>query len=267
MLGSRPDYRRLLRLVATGLFVAAVPVFLIATNVRWVINAPLLYSDGFDRYEVERRTGIERAELLSAARQIRDYFNDDEEYLTVRVVKRGVLYENLYNPPLYTADASAGYSREVLHMKDVKTLVKGVYRVQEATGLYLAVFAIVGLAAWRRRFVPHLARSVALSGALTLGLVVLVGIGSLLGFDRLFLAFHQLSFSNDFWQLDPRRHYLIAMFPQGFFFYATMWIAGSTVVEALLLAVVPGAFIWWRPMRVRRQAERRTARTEATSAR
>ena len=76
-----------------------------------------LYSDGFDRYDVPRRTGIERAELLSAARQIRDYFNNDVEYLTVRVVKRGVLYENLYNPPLYTADESAGFSRAVLHMR------------------------------------------------------------------------------------------------------------------------------------------------------
>ena len=151
--------------MATALFVAAVPVFLIASNARWVINVPLLYSYGFDKYNVTTRTGMERSELLSAARQIRDYFNNDEEYLNVRVVRRGIVYESLYNPPLYSADEGAGYSREVRHMKDVKWLVKGVYRVQEATGLYLALFAIVGVAAWRRRFVPHLARAVALSGA------------------------------------------------------------------------------------------------------
>ena len=264
MFQPRFEFVRFLGIVAIGLFVAAMPLFLIATNVRWVINAPLLYSDGFDRYDVPRRTGIERAELLSAARQIRDYFNNDDEYLTVRVVRRGVLYENLYNPPLYTADESAGYSREVLHMRDVKVLVKGVYRVQEATGVYLLAFAVIGLLAWRRRFVPDLARLVALGGALTLGLVVLVGLGSLVGFDRLFLAFHQVSFTNDFWLLDPRQHYLIAMFPQGFFFYATMWIAGSTVVEALLLAGL--GLVWWRPMTARRLLERLAARSQATGA-
>ena len=166
---------RRLRLLAIVLFVAAVPVFLIATNVRWVINAPLLYSYGFDRYNIPAYTGIERSELLSAARQIRDYFNNDEEYLAVRVVRRGVLYENLYNPPQYRADEAAGYSREVLHMRDVKGLVRGVYRIQEITGAYLAAFALIGLVVLRRRFLPQLARYLGLGGIATLGLVVLVG--------------------------------------------------------------------------------------------
>ena len=74
---------------------------------------------------------------------------------------------------------------------------------------------------------------------MTLGLVALVGLGSLVGFDRLFLAFHLVSFSNDLWQLDPRRDYLIAMFPQGFFFDATMLIALAVVVEAAVLVIVP----------------------------
>ena len=56
-----------LRLIAVALFVAAVPVFLVTSNVRWVINAPLLYRYGFDKYEIPARTGIDRPELLSAA--------------------------------------------------------------------------------------------------------------------------------------------------------------------------------------------------------
>ena len=72
-----------LRLLAITVAVLSVPVLLITTNVRWVINAPVLYSYGFDRYDIPARTGIERSELLSAARQIRDYFNDDEDFLVV----------------------------------------------------------------------------------------------------------------------------------------------------------------------------------------
>ena len=222
------------RLIAVALFVVAVPVFLIATNVRWVINAPILYSYGFDKYDIPAYTDIERSELLSAARQIRDYFNNGEEFLTVGIVWRGIRVENLYN------------SREVLHMKDVKGLVRGVYRIGEVAGGFLVAFATIGLLVWRRRFVPRLARYAGMGGILTLGLLVLVGLASLAGFDRLFLAFHQVGFSNDLWQLDPRTDYLLAMFPEGFFLDATIWIAGSTVVEALLITV-PAAVLWWLP--------------------
>ena len=226
--------------MAIALFVAAVPVFLIATNVRWVINAPVLYSYGFDRYEIPDRTGIRRSELLSAARQIRDYFSNTDEFIAVSVVRNGARVENLYN------------SREVLHMKDVKGLVRGVYRIQEATGGYLAAFVVVGLAFWRRSFLQRLARYAALGGGVTLGLVALVGVASLAGFDRLFTAFHVVSFSNDLWLLDPSKDFLIAMFPEAFFFDATLWIAGSTVVEALLLVAVPLALLKWRPRWIRR---------------
>ena len=40
-----------------------------------------------------------------------------------------------------------------------------------------------------------------------------------------FRYFHLISFTNDLWILDPRRDYLIMMFPQGFFFDSTMFIA------------------------------------------
>ena len=48
------------------------------------------------------------------------------------------------------------------------------------------------------------------------------------------------------WQLDPRRDYLLIMFPQGFFFWATIFIAMATVLEALLLAGVAAALLRWR---------------------
>ena len=225
-----------LRTLATVLFVAAVPVFLIAGSVRVVINAPALYSYGFDRYDIPAYTGIEREDLLEVAAGIRAYFNDDSEYLIVPTTVRGVDVPSLYN------------DREILHMRDVKGLVRGVYAVHEATGLYMLAFGAFGLALYRRPFLARLARYAGYGGGLTLGIVFLAGVGSLAGFDRLFLAFHLVSFANDLWQLDPRRDYLIAMFPQAFFFDATMLIAIATSVQALVLVVIAAALPrWWRP--------------------
>ena len=131
-----------------------------------------------------------RPSLLSAGKQIRDYFNNGEEFLDVRVMQDGV------RRSLYT-------EREVLHMKDVKGLVRGVYAVQWLAGLYLAGYAAVGLFLGWRALLPKLVRRLAMGGAATLGLVALVGLASLVGFDRLFLAFHLVSFSNDLWQPGP----------------------------------------------------------------
>ena len=213
-----------------------MPVFLIAGSVRLVINAPALYSYGFDRYDIVAYTGIERDDLLDVAARIRTYFNDDSEYLIVPTTVRGVQVPSLYN------------EREILHMKDVKGLVRGVYWVQEATGLYLLAFTAFGLALYRRVFLARLARYAGYGGGLTLGIVLLAGIGSLVGFDRLFLAFHLVSFANDLWQLDPSRDYLLAMFPEAFFFDATMLIAIAASVQALVLVAIAALLPrWWRP--------------------
>jgi integral membrane protein (TIGR01906 family) len=227
-----------LRLVAISLFVVALPLFLISTNVRLIVNWPWLYSNGFDKYDIPNSTPepIERGELLSAAEQIRDYFNNDDEFIDLRVVVGGI------RRSLYT-------SREVLHMKDVKGLVQGVYTLQLLSGLYIAAFVVAGLALAWRTFPRHLVRYLALGGAVTVGLVALAGAASVVGFEDVFYAFHVVSFSNDLWQLDPTRDYLIAMFPESFFFDATMWIAGLTIGEALLLAA-PLALLRWTPGRL-----------------
>jgi integral membrane protein (TIGR01906 family) len=238
------------KVLAVVVFVVFVPLFLIAVNVRLVINAPALYSYGYDRHERQIRyyLDIERDEYISGGRQIRDYFNNDEEFLSMNVAIRGIQYPNIYN------------EIEVIHMSDVKQLVRGVYRVSEFTGAYLLGFVLAGFFIWRREFLRPLGRFVVMGGAFTLGLVALVGIGSLAGgFDRLFLLFHQISFTNDFWQLNPSRDYLIAMFPQGFFFDATILIVGSIIVQAALLVVVPTTIKKLNRSQQMTRAERRAA--------
>ena len=218
---------RIARIIATVIFVALMPLLLITSSVRFVINLPALYSYGFDRYDIAEYTRIERADLIAAGNQIRDYFNNDDEDLIIRTFVGGVRVESLYN------------EREIHHMRDVKALVRGVYLVQMLTLLYIALYIAVGFALRRGDFWETLGRDVSRGGKLTLTLVGIVGLLALVGFNRLFLLFHLISFSNDFWMLDPRRDYLIAMFPQGFFFEATMLIVLCTIAAAAVLVALP----------------------------
>ena len=85
----------------------------------------------------------------------------------------------------------------------------------------------------------NLLHSISRGGILTLLIFGALAIGSLFGFDKLFIYFHEISFNNDFWILDPRTDYLIAMFPQGFFFDTTMLIGFLIILFAILVWLIP----------------------------
>ena len=73
-----------------------------------------------------------------------------------------------------------------------------------------------------------------------------LGLGTLLGFDQLFLQFHLLSFTNDFWQLDPTRDYLIMLFPGGVWYDATLFCVLTTVGMAVILGGAAGGHLVFR---------------------
>ncbi|MEE9199506.1 MAG: TIGR01906 family membrane protein [Dehalococcoidia bacterium] len=230
-------------MVAGLLVIVAIPLLLTTTSLRFAINQPRLYEYGFDKYNISERVGIDRDELTSIAGEIRDYFNSDQEFIDIRATIFG------QEKDLFTR-------REIVHMRDVKGLVQGVYLLQWITLGYVLAYGIVYLLWLGRAALPLLARRLLWGGGLTLGVLVVLGLASLVGFDSLFLKFHQLGFSNDFWRLDPRVHNLIAMFPQDFFLVATLLVAVLTIGQALLLVAVAGGYLWRRRRgRVRRRGE------------
>ena len=225
---------KLVNFVRVAVIVSAIPVFLVTTNTRLVINTPSLYQTGFEKYQIERVTGIEYDQLISASEQIRDYFNNDDVDLIIKVSKHGEVVNSLFN------------EREIAHMRDVKSLVKGVYVVQWIS-LFIILLAIAaGYFITNGNKFGTLIRDLGRGGKLTLALTLLVGLLSLVGFERLFLYFHLFSFSNDLWILDPTRDYLLMMFLVSFFFDATIYIAVATVIESSISTIMPRILrIFW----------------------
>ena len=128
-------------------------------------------------------------------------------------------------------------------MRDVKQLVWGIYILAGASAIYLFFFIGAGFLRQRRTYFEVLSRRVLCSAGFTLIIVVGVGLFALVGFDTLFLKFHQLSFANDFWQLDPRTDFLVMLFPQDFWFDATMWVALRTIVATLIISALSGGYL------------------------
>lgn len=228
--------------LSTVLFIVAVPLFLITISVTWAVNDLRLYRYGFEEYNVSIVTGIDQDELMTAARQIRGYFNSTREPLDIRA-------------NVFGEDTELFSQREVIHMRDVKHLIWGVYGVAAASGLYLIGFTAAGFA-FRRGNLAHTLSRLLLSGsALTIVLVAFVGLFSLVGFDSLFTKFHELSFANDFWKLNANRDYLVMMFPQGFWFDATLFVGLGAVGGALVIAAITGGFLILERRQTRRQQQ------------
>jgi integral membrane protein (TIGR01906 family) len=128
-------------------------------------------------------------------------------------------------------------------MKDVKKLVRSVYVLAIASAMYLLAMTLIGFARQRGQFTQLLANRLAMGGGLTLSLLILFGAVAAFGFDSLFIKFHELSFANDFWQLDPRTDYLVRIFPDNFWFDATLWVAVRAIIGALLILVAAISYL------------------------
>ena len=222
---------RVLGAIALVLFILCVPIFLITSNLAWAVNSVRLYEYGFDEYDASGATGIGDEELLRAARELIHYFNSGEESIQITVVTEEGEELDLFN------------EREIIHLKEVKDLIRLCYNLQVATFGCLAAIAIGGFIWQRRRFGPSLAKMALGGGALTIALLILVGIAALVNFDWLFLGFHRLFFGGDTWILDPATDYLIMMFPPGFFYDAALFIVGAIIVEALIIGGIGGFFV------------------------
>jgi integral membrane protein (TIGR01906 family) len=204
------------------LFILCLPLLLLSASIGGAANCSALYRYGFDKYEVGQKTGLSDVELNGAASGLIGYFNSGEETINLTVVKDGRPF-TLFN------------EKEVAHLKDVKTLFWLDYRIFLGTLIYALAYAGFSI---QRKDWQRLALGLIWGGGLTLGIMLLLGIGVLQNFDRLFLQFHLLSFTNELWQLDPSKDYLIMLFPRGFWYDATVFIAIATAVGAVVMGGV-----------------------------
>ena len=240
----RAKLERLLRNAPAALFVVAVFLLLITASVTYAVNELRLYSYGFDKWDISLKTGIDRDELTSVARQIRAYFNSSTEPLEIRAT-------------IFSEERDLFNQREIIHMKDVKNLIWGVYVVGWLSLAYLLASVAHGFRHRGRSYTQLLARNLLWGSWVTVGLVLGVGLIALVGFDRLFLFFHEVSFTNDFWMLDPRSDYLVILFPEGFWYDATMFVGLLAVMGAVVIGSASGGYLVARRMRARNMRENR----------
>jgi integral membrane protein (TIGR01906 family) len=210
--------------------VVAVPVFLVTSNVRFVASDTWFHQNGFRTYNVDQTTGISLDELDAADEDLVRYFEDDRSTLRIQVDVDG-------------QETQLFGEEETLHMRDVKTLMRAVYRLNEAS-LAIILAYVGGVVLWaRERNARDLARYSLFGVGVGVLLVGFVGVFAVTGFDEAWTTFHEIAFRNDAWQLDPDTDRLIQMFPEPFWEDMTFLVGGLTLAEVLLVVSAASSYL------------------------
>jgi integral membrane protein (TIGR01906 family) len=206
---------------AKWLFILCLPVLLFTASLGWAANSLWLYRYGAEKYGVSQTTGLSDAELEDIYAGLINYFNSDEEYITLE----------LFN------------QQEIAHLKDVKGLIRLDYWVGLGTLVYVLAYAGVCLFWKKRKYWRELAWGLVGGGGITLGLMLALGLGTLFNFEQLFWQFHVISFSNEFWLLDPTSDYLKMLFPDGYFYDVVLFCTLGIATLAIILGGVGGWYL------------------------
>jgi len=221
-----------LMILARWIFVICLPVLLLTAAIAGAVNCSWLYTHGFEKYDVRQSLAdnglnLTDADMAGIAKGFIHYFNSSEEYISLTVPQEGKAV------PLFNTD-------ETIHFRDVKKLFRLDYYVALGTFIYCLAFSILSLF-WRKEINrKKLARDTIIGSSITLGLMLLMGIGTLLNFDTLFYDFHLIAFSNDFWSAEGN---MLLLFPGGFWYDAAIYIVIAIAVLALVLGGISLAYL------------------------
>ena len=229
---------KILVIAAKWLFILCLPIVLLSASLSWAVNSLWLYEYGFEKYNVRQdlaEAGLELtdSELQEVARGLISYFNSDEEYISLSVIKDGEPFE------VFTD------REEIIHLWEVKTLFQLVYYLLGGTLAFVIIYSLVMLLRRRGSSRRILAGGVLKGSILTLGLVGALALGAVVAFGPLFWWFHEIAFfffEGRYWIPDPgwRLH---IMFPPGFWYDAAIFCALATAGLAIILGGVAGGYL------------------------
>jgi len=211
---------KVLAIVAKLLIIIAVPVFIIITSIRILINP--LYpqfeynTPGFppDPY------GFTKADRLKYS----------EISLAYLLNSSDITYFDQFKLP----DGSPMYNdRELSHMVDVKTLIQHAFLAWGIIGIGLI---LTGVLSWRTRLLRPFFSSLSTGGWTTLAIIVLILVFVVISFNGLFTDFHRIFFTGDTW-LFYYSDTLIRLFPMQFWQDAFIWMGVFAIIQSLIFGV------------------------------
>lgn len=169
-----------------------ISIFLLITAVQYFsFNENYLYKN------IDKNVPVFTEDLKLISKNLADYLENKRDNLVFEVTYAGEAREAFNN-------------REIQHMIDVKDIyIKLNYLKLISLLLIISIVALI-----RKKY---LLNAMYYSAGLSFGFSALLGIIISINFNKAFIFFHEIAFSNDLWLLDPRTDLLINLLPLSFF--------------------------------------------------
>lgn len=214
---------RTFRIISFWIIFISLPILLLLNSVEIAAFDLDFYNAQYDENQVMENTGIEKKELMNITEKMLDYLKGDREDLEV--------YGQVNGQKQLIFD-----ERDQAHMVDVKELFsEGFFLRNLSLAFFLIALVYLAFIKGHKR---KAAQGVFLSAAITIFILILLGMIVATDFSKYFDSFHSIFFDNDLWRLDPKESILIHLVPLGFFqnimVKITLYFSGSLLICILL---------------------------------
>lgn len=206
-----------------GIAICAVliPLATISSVVLTLFHDSSYYHAGQLRYQVASVTGFSQDQLDRVDDGIVRFFDGNESLPAAVGAASG--------PPNVFSE------RAILHMNDVRDVIRAIGSMQKISLVAIGLLGLFAATRWSNGGRIAIARALVYSSIVTVILGVIAISLTFVGFDTLFTTFHQITFHNDYWQLDPLTDHLVQMFPFEFWYDAMLAVALRIVLVTVVL--------------------------------
>lgn len=203
-----------------GSLIVLIPIVIILGAVRLVATKPYLSFEYSKPDFPEDFLGFDWTQRLTHASDNLKYVTEDQSLDNLAGQKHDdtLLYNN----------------RELKHMQDVQNVYQAIWQVWQAAWV-LAILCVVSLS-WRKQDRTNVASALRTGSALTVSVVVVIGLTAIIAWQIWFVVFHQLFFQSGSWTFDFSNT-LIRLFPEKFWYDAVLTISS--------LSVIAGSLVFW----------------------
>lgn len=157
----------------------------------FILKHDYIYEYNLNFYPITERTSLEIEEVREINSQIKNYFFDETEFLEVSIFNE----------------------KEIYHMKDVKDIINNLFLYGKLSSVVFVIISLICVKKYKVRIYSVFKASSIVYSAILLALAI----GFLISFNKLFIIFHEIAFSNDLWKLNINEDYLLMMYPENFF--------------------------------------------------
>jgi integral membrane protein (TIGR01906 family) len=188
--------------------IAIISVFnlILLSSVYYISFDQDYYKNKFEKYSIYEKID---GDVDNSFKEVLDYVKGDKDFIS----------SNLFN------------ERELEHLKDVRELFTFA-KILIALYAFLIIFCIAIL---EKKLILEVLKK---SSYYVIGFISLLGLSMLINFEKAFIIFHEILFTNDLWILNSKTDNLLKMMPEKLFInIGIRWIVLCLIVCLIFIII------------------------------